>query len=161
MSCDRADCPITSEYVGGRNAPSSFLSKVGGGVWSCAESMFYLGTMQERHKLVMAQDGRRAQCNIKKWWEIVSPGPRCRLCKRTDGGPPAKMATVRNVIILKWWEIGLAQTQDGGCVNEQMAGPLSKMAAARSVIILKKAGNSVSPDPRWRLCKKRWPPRGM
>jgi hypothetical protein len=25
--------------------------------------MFYLGTMQEWHKLVMAQDGRRAQCN--------------------------------------------------------------------------------------------------
>jgi hypothetical protein len=32
MRCDRADCPITSEYVGGRNAPSSYLSKVGGGV---------------------------------------------------------------------------------------------------------------------------------
>jgi hypothetical protein len=67
MRCDRADCIITSEYVGvysGRNAP---LSKVGGGVWSCAESRFSLGTMQERHKLVMAQDGGRAQCNnIKK-----------------------------------------------------------------------------------------------
>jgi hypothetical protein len=39
----------------------------GGGVWSCAESMFFLGTMQERHKLVKAQDGFGAQCNnIKK-----------------------------------------------------------------------------------------------
>jgi hypothetical protein len=89
MRCDRADCPITSEYVGGRNAPSSFLSKVGGGLWSCAENMFYLGTMQERHKLVMAQDGRSAQCNnIKKWWEIVSPGPRCGLCKKKQMAGP-------------------------------------------------------------------------
>jgi hypothetical protein len=48
------------------------------------------------------------------------------------------MAAARNVIIfLKRWEIGLVQTQDGGCVKEQMAGLLSKMAAVRKVIILK------------------------
>jgi hypothetical protein len=47
------------------------------------------------------------------------------------------MDAVRNVIILKWWELGLAQTQDGGCVKEQMAGPMYKMAAVRNVRILK------------------------
>jgi hypothetical protein len=48
------------------------------------------------------------------------------------------MAAARNVIILKKkWEIELAQTQDGGCVKEQIAGPQAKMTAARNVIIVK------------------------
>jgi hypothetical protein len=37
------------------------------------------------------------------------------------------MAAARNVIIFKKrWEIGLAQTQVGGGVKEQMAGPPGK-----------------------------------
>jgi hypothetical protein len=32
---------------------------------------------------------------------MVGNSPRWRLCKRTDGGPPAKMAAVRSVVILK------------------------------------------------------------
>jgi hypothetical protein len=43
------------------------------------------------------------------------------------------MAAVRNVIILKGWEI----VSPGGCVKEQMVGPLSKMTAVRNVIFKK------------------------
>jgi hypothetical protein len=63
------------------------------------------------------------------------------------------MAAARNVVILKWqlcekkagnsprwWEIGLAQTQDGGCVKKQMAGRPFKIVTARNVIILKNGG---------------------
>jgi hypothetical protein len=84
-----------------------------------------------------------AVCNviILKWREKLVPvyAARWRLSKRTDGGPLVQdgcRAQCNN--IKKRWEIGLAQTQDGGCVKEQMTGPLYKMAAVRNVIILKR-----------------------
>jgi hypothetical protein len=65
------------------------------------------------------------------------------------------MAAARNVMLKKKVEIGLAQTQDGGCVNEQIAGPPAQDDSPAQCNNIKKAGNNVSPDPRWRLCKKK------
>jgi hypothetical protein len=41
---------------------------------------------------------------------------------------------------LRRWEIGIARTQDGGRLIEQMAGSPAKMAATHNVKILKKNG---------------------
>jgi hypothetical protein len=80
---------------------------------------------------------------FKKVGNSVSPDPRRRLCKRTDGGPPGqdgcraqcnKIKIVGNRVSLDpRWRL---------CKKKQMAGPLSKMATVRNVIILKKVGNS-------------------
>jgi hypothetical protein len=71
--------------------------------------------------IILKMVGNRVSLDpiLKKGGNRVSPDPRWRLCKRTDGGPPAKMAAMRNIIILKWWEM----VSLGGCVKEQMVGP--------------------------------------
>jgi hypothetical protein len=53
---------------------------------------------------------------ILKWREklVLVYAARWRLCEKMVGNS------------LRWWEIGLAQTQDGGCVKEQMADPQSQ-----------------------------------